>query len=520
MPIALRPLPDPATFAPVPQIRVCDLLELPAFAGARALTTDGLDRLVTDASVLQLPGDPSSRKGDLVLVGDHALRGSTAVGELLDRLGDREVAAVAARATALGGVRDELATAGRCRGLAVLELSDALSLSDVLMATLGVFLETHVGDLRQASAVRDQLGRFVLSGGRLDALPDVVAELASGDVAVIGPDGALMAASAGLVQEDALALAEAWLTGGWSSAAVADPDWVIWPVVAEASALGCLVARLPGRMDSARVTALQYTANSAALEVLRRREAVDVAARMRRSFVTDLLSGSLEPAAARRRAAARGCRPDSRFVVAVASGRMEPAGLSERADVLEVGAIAVELRGACVVILPLADQESATADALAAALLDAGPDVHVGMSGPLDSLAELPAGFRQAEEALEAAQVFDRRIRVRRHPELGSLRLLAAVPVAELHRFADDVLAPLERGEVRDGPLLATLSELIATGLNVAETGRRQESHYNTVRYRLRRLEEMLGPFTTDGALLQALALALVLRRELGPVAR
>jgi PucR family transcriptional regulator, purine catabolism regulatory protein len=136
-----------------------------------------------------------------------------------------------------------------------------------------------------------------------------------------------------------------------------------------------------------------------------------------------------------------------------------------------------------------------------------------GISRVVSTADDLAAAYEQARKAVAAGRRLHGPDAVAHFDDLGVFRLLSLIEDAtEVDRFVAETLQDLAPGTA-SSPEAATLREtlqvLLDTNLNVAEAARTLHFHYNTLRYRIGKIERAVGPFTSDPALRLDLALAL-----------
>jgi len=166
--------------------------------------------------------------------------------------------------------------------------------------------------------------------------------------------------------------------------------------------------------------------------------------------------------------------------------------------------------------------DQATVPAAADLIAGVGARVHAdrhgaptpastGISRPVTSLSELPAAYSQARRAAQVGLQTHVPGAVISFDSLGVLRLLSLIPDSgELRSYLAEVLGPLvPDASSEHSDLLETLRVLLEANLNVAEAARSQHFHYNTLRYRIGKLERLLGPFMTDSSVRLNVQLAL-----------
>ncbi len=134
----------------------------------------------------------------------------------------------------------------------------------------------------------------------------------------------------------------------------------------------------------------------------------------------------------------------------------------------------------------------------------------VGVSRVARTLDELPGAYAQARRAVDVGRRVHGGGSTTFFDQLGLHRLIALIPEeGELRSFVRDVLGPLAEQTTEAADLRETLQVLLDTNFNVAEAARLQFFHYNTMRYRVSKLERLLGPLSTDPHLRLDVAVAL-----------
>src|SRR3954471_17545343 len=289
---------------------------------------------------------------------------------------------------------------------------------------------------------------------------------------------------------------------------------------------------------------LERAAVVAALSVIRQQAVHSVELRFQGDLVRRLVAGSLrhtERALAQTRSF--GWRLDGPVVVLVtatetaADPQADPTRALDVLDRLADGwraALETEVSGAAVAglsteivtVLPLDGRTpeeitslvTAVTSRVNARLRRVGRVLGTGIGRPAPNITGLGDAHQQAQRALSVGQEIHGTSAVTHFDQLGVFRLLSLIPDStELRSYVDEVLGPLaDISDPDSADLRETLRVLLETNLNVAESARRLHFHSNTIRYRIGKLERLLGPSPSDPTLRLNLLLALHAARMRG----
>jgi purine catabolism regulator len=441
-------------------------------------------------------------------------------------------------------IPDAVVKAANERDLPLVEVPYEVPFIAVTEAAFSRLVNEQYAVLRRAIAAHERLERIVLAERGLDAVVAALATLIGGTVLAYDARGGLLVRRAFRQELDEGALAE--LGAELSTRARAGERQSFAP---SATTLAGRALVLPVRASGARELGeseggaslqawlvavkdedgfseldrltLHQAVTIVALELLRRRIAEDTERRLAGDVLNAIVSGDL--------------------VGAELVRRLEPFGLSEQVGALVLAAprpggaalgdaeaaLSTALRGeatqglvarseglACALVPGLEEEELfALAERIGGRVARA-LDAHVRLgAGRAVSGAQARRSFHEARCALEARALaaMDSRgadgngtapsagespgAMVATYRELGSFQLLLALQDDDaLRLFCDSILAPIEQSEgAYGGELMRSLEAFIEENGQWERAAKRLYCHRHTLRYRMRRVEELTG---------------------------
>ena len=382
--------------------------------------------------------------------------------------------------------------------------------------------------LQRALAAHERLEKIVLSEQGLEGVAAALASLIAGTAIVFDARGETLARSDGRVPLSAAVLettaaevrerARAGARRGYAPSGELHGRALALPVVrtpaggngdGPAPQAWLVAAKDRGGLGEFDRLVLHQAVTIVALELLRRRVADDTERRLAGDVLTAMVSGELAGSELARRLEPFDLR--DRIGVLVLTPPRSLKGLVEDGlsaalrDEVAGGLAAGTGRFSCA-LLPLERSETdadlfALAERVRArASRDAGVALPAGAGRPVVP-TDLRRSFHEARCALEAQALSgeangDGKPRLlATFRDLGSFQLLLSLQDDDaLRLFCDSILAPIEAGEgAYGGELMRSLEAFIECNGQWERAARQLYCHRHTLRYRIRRVEELTG---------------------------
>jgi purine catabolism regulator len=502
-------------------------LDLRLVAGA-----SGADHAVRWVHISELPDPtPFLSGGELLLTTGMQLEGPAQQREYVARLAGHGLAGLGfGTGFAHDALPKPMVAAAEELGFALFEVPYEVPFIALTEKAFTHLVNEHYAVLQRALSAHERLERIVLSERGLDGVAGALSSLIAGPAMIFDARGELLAShaaraplSADVLEELGSELRERARTGarrGWAPGGTLQGRALALPVARTPHGNGSADGPVPqawlvaakdaGVLSEFDRLTLHQAVTIVALELLRRRVAHETERRLTGDILTAMVAGELEGAELSRRLEPFGLR-DRAAVLVLAPPRtlrsaVEDALARALADEAPAGLTAGTGRFSCA-LLPAGrggDPELfALAERVRARVADeVGQPLDAG-AGRAVASGELRRAFHEARCALEArglAAGHDNGSApqgggLATYRDLGSFQLLLALQDDEaLRLFCDSILAPIEEGEgAYGGELMRSLEAFIECNGQWERAARQLFCHRHTLRYRIRRVEELTG---------------------------
>ncbi|RKQ93520.1 purine catabolism regulator [Solirubrobacter pauli] len=410
------------------------------------------------------------------------------------------------------GVPEALRAAAEAQDFPVFEVPYATPFIAITERAAAQLVNEQYAVLRRALSAHERLEQVVLSERGLEGVASELGTMIGGPALILDARGEVLAARgrvdpAGVVRELRERL-EAGVKRGYAPEAEDFPAGALaLPVSRSGAALPeawLVAARANGPLNELDRLTLHQAVTIVALELLRRRVVDDTERRLAGDVLSALVAGDLAGAELARRLEPFGVRERAGVLVLA-----PPRGVRAVAEEALARAVREEAGGGLVApagallcaLLPTSGDDELFALAgrlLARVEQETGATLPAG-AGRCVAPGELRRGFHEARCALEARALAvggsGSESGIATYRDLGSFQLLLSLQDDDaLRLFCDSILAPIEDSEgAYGGELMRSLEAFIECNGQWERAAKALFCHRHTLRYRIRRVEELTG---------------------------
>jgi len=515
----------------------------------------GLDNVVTSVNVMEVPDIVDwVHAGEFLVSTLYPLRDDkAAVESLIPRLADKGLAGLAVTPESY---IDELPKAmvddANRLGFPLIELPARVSFVDIIQPLTSRILDLQADELRQSEAILRRFLNLVLVGGDYSDIAQVINEVTGRPVTIVDRFRRVLGQGGRLSESLEQCVIEEDRSGERYIGSLLDLDGtsdqrgeplrhsavqvgdrtlhsLVQPVEVSGTQLGSIIAWEHERadLDSRALMAIQHGATVVALKMMETRSLGQV----EQQFQNEVLEGLLSERAAAQANAIRLSEslgnplnppftillvgsdvPSHRLLVS--RGRQERSyvdsslHLAERYIRSYREGLSFWRRGPhLIVFYPLGSKDPAAEKESIASMLrevcsrieaeNAPYTVSSGISRPAEDLGRFRQAYNEAKQSFEVGRALakDQTSTVTHYDDLGLLRL-AHVPETSMgiRSYCIDMLGPLVEHDRRSpAQLIETLQVFLESNQNHAEAARKLGIHYNSLRYRLKRIRQLIG---------------------------
>ncbi len=508
---------------------------------------EGLDRVIKLVNVIEVPDIMDWLiEGEFLLTTGYSFREYPELMKtLIPRMSEAKSAALAIKTKRyLSEIPEELIRSADEYQIPLLEVPYDISFSEIIAPVLGVVFNKQNKILQKLEQAHKKLVDLALNGSPLEELCKETGKLISNPVAIVDRDGFLIVNDECpdkykfdlFFSDGSIEIKKEKLRFGnikevkYSLEYTSDMENPITikairiPIIADKYEYGNIVAIINNAIYEPDILTLERAATIAALEFTKRRAIYETEKSYYSDFLEILLScdfenvdeivnrGKVFNINLEQPAAVIIINDNSFNEIDSIDNYMDINGSRSKESLLKEinrflkarkdSNLIAGIKGNNIVIVTcvnhanpagsLKDTVNALVDYLSQASHPAA-EIKIGIGKAYSDVRRINRSYEEAREALKIAQLSEKTNTVF-FDNLGFYKILSEKNRGDLERFVDELLKPvIDYDRNKKGDLIKTLETYFETNRNLKMTSGRLYTHYNTVLYRIKKIEELTG---------------------------